>query len=114
MAATFSGPSPLLAIFAVVADGGGTTSFTPTRSLSVVDVTGYQTAAGGAGDTIRVDNNGNPVTNAISQNVADTVVIRAATIDDAFFKVTAGPLQITTVAGAGSNACHLFILCVPA
>mgnify|MGYP001590398310 CR=1 FL=1 len=115
MATTFVGPSPYLVIFAIVADGGGTATLTPSRPLRVVDVVGYQTAAGGAADTVRIDNNGAAITNNISQNVADTTVWRATTIDDANQSFTAaGPLQIVVVAGAASNASHLFITCVPA
>jgi hypothetical protein len=113
MAVTYENPSQYLTIFAIVADGAGTEAFTPTRGLRVVDVIGYQIAAGGAGDTIQVSNNGAAITNAISQNLGDTLVFRALTVDDTTQIVSAaGPLQVVVAAGAGSNACHLFITCV--
>jgi hypothetical protein len=48
--------------------------------------------AGGAADTIRVANGAgtNWITNALDINVADQTVVRATTIDDAFYDIGAG------------------------
>jgi len=49
-------------------------------------------AAGGASDTVRVANGAttNWITNAFDINVADQTVVRATTIDDAFYDLAAG------------------------
>jgi hypothetical protein len=49
-------------------------------------------SAGGVGDTIRVANGAttNWITDAMSINVADQAIVRAASIDDAFYDLAAG------------------------
>lgn len=78
----------------------------------IVDVTVIKTAgAGGASDTVQVLNAGVAVTDAIDMNVADKVVKRAATIDDASNVISdAGVITITnTKASAANTACRVYI-----
>jgi hypothetical protein len=68
-------------------------------------------AAGGASDTIQVKNVADAITDAMSINVADKIVVRPATIDDAFTVVAAGTvLRVTmTKASAANTACRVLV-----
>ena len=68
-------------------------------------------AAGGAGDTIQVKNGATAITDAMDINVADKVVVRAATIDDAQTVIAAaGTLRVTkTKASAANVACRVIV-----
>ena len=93
---------------------GSTTAWTVVNpapfQFRVIDVWCVLTAAGGAADTVRVDNGSNAITDAIDTNDSDAVVSRAATIDDAYATISkGGALNITT---ASSSAADVFILCV--
>lgn len=73
-----------------------------------------QSAAGGGAGTIQVFNGtgGNAITDAISININDQAIARAATIDDAFFEVAAGAtLRITRTRTASSDeTCVVYLL----
>jgi hypothetical protein len=66
-------------------------------------------AAGGASDTVRVANGAttNWITNAFDINVADQTVVRATTIDDAFYDLAAGATirVVRTKSSAANVAC---------
>lgn len=84
-----------------------------TRKIDVIDViVRKQAAAGGANDKITVKNAADPITDDIDINVADKVVKRAGTIDDAFSQIAAGgTLRVTrTKASANNVACLVTIL----
>lgn len=75
------------------------------REVRVVKTSG----AGGASDTIRVANGAttNWITDAMSINVADQTVVRAGTIDDAFYDLAAGATirVVRTKSSAANVAC---------
>ena len=66
--------------------------------------------AGGAGDTIVVKNGATAITDAIDMNVADKVVVRAGTIDDAQYEIDAA--ADLTVTGASAVTCEVYVLAV--
>ena len=67
--------------------------------------------AGGAANTVQVKNGANAITDAMSINIADTTVARAATIDDAQWAIAAGgTLRVSRVKAGGNAACTVFVL----
>ena len=96
-----------------VPDGAtGTIDTTLTHKTRVIDAWLVKTGgAGGAGDTITVNNGATAITNAMSINVADQTVVRAGTVDDAAWDIAAaGTLRIVrTKASAASVACTVFV-----
>jgi hypothetical protein len=99
-----------------VADGvTGDVDTVLTHKTQVLDVTVIKMAgAGGADDTITVKNVATAITNAIDINIADKVVARAGTVDDASNVVAAGAiLRITRTKVAAANvACRVVLTCV--
>lgn len=97
-----------------VADGAtGDVDVTLTHKTLVTDVWLVKTAgAGGASDTITVKNGTTAITDAMDINVADKAVVRAGTIDDAQYAISAGgTLRVTrTKASANNVACVVFVL----
>ncbi len=97
-----------------VADGvTGDVDVTLTHKTRITDVWLVKTGgAGGADDTITVKNVGNAITDAMSINVLDKVVVRAGTIDDAQHEVAAGAvLRVTRTKVAAANvACTVYVL----
>lgn len=83
-----------------------------THKTLVTDVHLVKTAgAGGATDTITVKNAANAITNALDINVADKVVVRAGTIDDAQHEIAAGgTLRVTRTKNSANNvACVVYV-----
>lgn len=99
-----------------VPDGStGNVDTTLSHKERVIDVHLVKTVnAGGASDTITVLNATNAITNAMSINVADKTVVRAGTIDDAYWEIAAGgTLRVTrTKASAANVACEVFVHCL--
>lgn len=82
------------------------------KKFRVTDVRVIKKAgAGGASDTITVKNAANPITDAIDINVADKVVKRAGTIDDAYYDIAAGgTLRVTRTKSSAANvACQVVV-----
>jgi len=82
------------------------------KAMRVVDVKVVKTGgAGGASDTIQVLESTNAISDALDINVADQVIVRASTIDDANWDIAAaGTLRITrTKVSAANVACKVFV-----
>lgn len=78
--------------------------------VRVIDAWCIATAAGGAGDTVTVSNGATAITDAMDLNVADKVLVRAASIDDAAHEIAAaGTLR---VAGASAVNAQVYVLAV--
>ena len=96
-----------------VADGStGNVDVTLTHKTLITDVHVIKTAgAGGASDTLQVLNSSNAITDAMSINVSDQVVVRAGTINDAYQTIAAGgTLRCTrTKASAANVACVVIV-----
>lgn len=88
----------------------GTTNVTIVDQIRVNDCWFVKTnGAGGAGDTLAVQNAAVPISDLMSTNVADQVLVRAATIDDAQATIAAsGTLRIVTT-GAGDVAATVYV-----
>jgi hypothetical protein len=67
--------------------------------------------AGAAGNTIRVKNAADNVTDAIDTNDADQTISRPTTIDDAFSTIAAGgTLRVTSTKSGGNAACLVTVI----
>ena len=108
------GGIPVVHRIAIANGSTADTDVTLTYKTRVTDVVVIKTGgAGGASDTITVKNGTTAITNALDINVADKVVVRAGTIDDASFEIAAaGTLRVSMVNGAsgGNNtACEVIV-----
>lgn len=83
-------------------------------SFRVIDVWAIKTAAaGGAANTVQVLNTAQAVSDAISINIADKAVARAAELDDAGWNFDEGDLlRVTRTKAGGNAACVVRIDCV--
>ena len=83
-----------------------------THKTMVTDVLVIKTAGnGGSGDTIQVKNGSTAITDAISININDKVMARAASIDDAQQTIAAGgTLKVTCTKAAAANVACIVIV----
>ena len=93
-------------LFLIQSTATGNQDLTLTRAMVVVDVWCVATNTGNASDTITVQNGASAITDAMDLNVADTTVVRPATIDDAQQTVT----TTLRVANAGDANADVYIL----
>ena len=104
---------PMMLTFTTAA-GAETVSYTVPagKTLRVLDVRGYKTAAaGGAGGTVTVKNAATAITDGINLNIADKAVFAAATYDDAQHQVAAGAaLNVVTAGAAVDLSCVVNVL----
>lgn len=107
------GGLPVLHRIAVPAGTTGDIDVVLTHKTLVVDVHLVKTAAAGGGaGTIQVKNAGNAITDAMSIDVNDQAVVRAASINDANHEIAAGgTLRVTrTRTASTSEACTVYVL----
>ena len=107
------GGLPVLHRIDVAAGATGNVDVTLTYKTRVCEVwLVKRSAAGGGAGTIQVLNSANAITDAMSINVADQVVVRAATIDDAYHEIAAaGTLRVTRTRTASTDeTCTVYVL----
>lgn len=96
-----------------VPDGAtGNVDVTVDHKIRVIDAWVVKTdGAGGAGDTIAVNNGATAISDAMSINVADKAVVRTAQIDDAQHEIAAaGTLRVVrTKASVANVACTVYV-----
>lgn len=107
------GGIPVLHRIDVPAGVTGNVDTTLTHKTRVVDAWLVKTAAAGGGaGTIQVKNGASAITDAMSIDVNDQAIARAASIDDAQAEIAAGgTLRITRTRTASTNeACTVYVL----
>jgi hypothetical protein len=84
------------------------------KKLRVLDAYAIKIGAnGGASDTVQVFNGANPITDAMSLNINDQYIVRAGTINDAYWEVAAGAALTATAVEATTDAdAKVVITCV--
>lgn len=100
------GTIPLIFRIPIVGGAAGNTDVVSTHKVRVLDAWAVHTAgAGEANDTIQVFNGAGAISDAMAWSGADTVIVRAASINDANHEVAAGgTLRVTTTdADAGND-----------
>lgn len=82
-----------------------------THKTRVIDAHVVKTVAnGGAVNTVQVKNGANPITDAMSININDQAIARAASIDDAQHEIAAGgTLRVTRTKAGGNAACIVYV-----
>ena len=83
-----------------------------THKTRIVDAWAVKTGAlGGAANTVQLFNGAAALTDAMSINIADQAIARAASIDDAQHEIAAGgTLKITRTKAGGNAACTVYVL----
>jgi len=84
------------------------------HKVRVIDVVVVKTAGAGAGgNTIQVKNGASAISNALDMNVADQLVVRAGTLDDATYVLAVGDaLRVTNTKAGGNSACVVYVYCI--
>lgn len=77
--------------------------------LKVLDAWCVKTAGAGAGDTVTIDDGTTAITDAMDCNVADKLIVRAASIDDATAVLEEGGTLRAVFASAAPA--DVFVLC---
>lgn len=107
------GGLPVLHRIDVAAGTTGNVDVTLTHKTRVTDAwLVKRAAAGGGAGTIQVKNGTNAITDAISININDQAIARAASIDDAYHEIAAaGTLRITRTRSASTDeTCTVYVL----
>lgn len=99
------GTIPLIFRIPIVGGAAGNTDVISTHKVRVLDVWAVHTAgAGEANDTIQVLNGAGAISDAMAWSGADTVIVRAASINDANHEIAAGgTLRVTTTDDDAGN-----------
>jgi hypothetical protein len=79
-----------------------------THKTRVVDVWAVSTGAGGSGDTITVKNVATAITDVMDLNIADKLIARALSIDDAQHEIAAGANLV--ISGASAVNAIVYVL----
>lgn len=111
-AANVIGGIPVMHVVTVPAGATGDVDVTLTHKTRVVDAWLVKTtAAGGGAGTIQVKNGASAITDAMSIDINDQAVARAATIDDAQHEIAAaGTLRITRTRTASTDeSCIVYV-----
>lgn len=89
---------PFLIAIPISAGAAGNSDWTADVKIRVLDAWALHTGgAGEANDTVQLFNGANAISDAMAWNGADTAVVRAGTIDDAYHEVAkGGTLRVTT------------------
>jgi predicted RecA/RadA family phage recombinase len=109
------GTIPLIFRIPIVGGAAGNTDVLSTHKVRVLDAWAVHTAgAGEANDTIQVFNGAGAISDAMAWSGADTVIVRAASINDANHEIAAGgTLRVTTTdddAGGDVGAGIVYVL----
>ena len=92
-----------------IGDASGDTDVVLDHKTRVTDVHIVKTVAGGASDTVTVKNGATAITDALDLNVADKVIVRAGTIDDAQHEIAAGGTLRVTAVKSTNPACIVYV-----
>ena len=87
------------------AGASNTVALTIDRAFTVTDVMARNTGgAGSSSDTLQLKNGSTAISDALDMNIADNLIARAASIDDAQHEIAAGgTLNVTATDGGGSD-----------
>ena len=86
-----------------------------TRKARVTDAWVLKTGGAGTGaNRITIKETANAITDAMDHSIADDLIVRAASIDDANNEILAGgTLRVTLTTGTGDDSCKVYILLLP-
>jgi hypothetical protein len=109
---------PFVIAIPIAGGAAANTDFTADKKIRVLDAWAVHTGgAGETSDTIQLFNGANAISDAMDWSGLDTVIVRAAQIDDAYHEVAkAGTLRVTTTdndSGDDVGAGVVYVLAVP-
>lgn len=86
----------------------------PGYAIRVIDAWAIKTAANGAAvNTVQLQTTTTPVTDAMSININDTLIVRAATLDDAQHEFAAdATIRVERVKAGGNAAALVYVMAV--
>ena len=100
-----TGGIPVIHMIAITAGAVGAKNITLTNKTRILDVHVIMRGAGVASCTCVVGNAANAITNLMDVSPIDKSIVRATTIDDAFYDIAGGgSLRVTTATGATQPA----------
>lgn len=107
------GGIPLIFEIPIVAGALGDTDVTVTHKIRVIDAHLILRGAGVASTTLTVKNTTNAITDAMAASGADKAIVRAASIDDAYYEIAAGgKIRVTSATGATQPAALVVVTAV--
>lgn len=111
---SIEGAIPVTYLVAIADAASGDVDLAVPVAIRVTDVKATKTAgAGAASNTITVKNATTAITDAMDMNVADKVIVRAATLDDAAWSLAAGgTLRVSWAKSGGNSAASVEIRAV--
>jgi len=105
------GGIPVLHRIDITAGALGNTDVVLTHKTRVIDAWLVLRGAGVATTTLQVKNGSNAITDAMAASGSDTAVVRAATINDAYWEIAGtGTLRVTSATGASQPDATVFVL----
>lgn len=102
---------PQVAVFDIADAASADYDIAVLEKIEVLDIVAQKTAAnGGAANTVQAKSTAAAISDAMSLNINDTTLARAATINDANSTIAAGGILRASVVKAGGNAaCKLMV-----
>jgi hypothetical protein len=99
------GAIPVIHAVAIAGGAAADKDVVLTHKTRILEVWAVHRGGGGeANDTIQVKNGANAITDAMAWSDSDTVIVRAASIDDSQYEIAAGgTLRVTTVDDDGGG-----------
>jgi hypothetical protein len=95
----------------ITAGALGNTDVTLTHKTRVIDAWLVLRGAGVATTTLQVKNGANAITDAMAASGSDQALVRAATLNDAYWEIAAGgTLRVTSATGATQPDATVFVL----
>lgn len=105
------GAVPVLHRIDLAAGAIGDTDVVLTHKTRVIDAYLVLRGAGVASTTLQVKNGANAITNAMAASGSDQAIVRAGSLDDAYWEIAAGgTLRVTSASGATQPAATVFVL----
>lgn len=105
------GGIPVLHRIDIAAGALGNTDVILTHKTRIIDAFLVLRGAGVASTTLQVKNGANAITNAMAASGSDQALVRATSIDDAYYEIAAaGTLRVTSASGASQPAATVYVL----
>lgn len=102
---------PMVAVFDIADAASADYDIAVLEKIEILDVVAQKAAAnGGAANTVQVKSTAAAISDALSLNINDTTLARAASINDANSTIAAGGvLRASTVKAGGNAACKVMV-----
>lgn len=107
------GGIPVLFRIDIAAGANGNTDVISTHKIRVIDAWHVLRGAGVGSETLQVKNGANAITDTMAASGSDKAVVRAASLDDAYWEIAAGgTLRVTSAGGVSQPDATVYVLAV--